>query len=167
MSSCSTLDFNSATVEVSSGLIFIRPDKLGYLISMSPYLFSISKGFYNAVSQGIDPLTINEFSREINLLKSLGYYPDGKIELSYKFFGIILNLLNSCNMACGYCCVGPAGSYNRTAVGRMTKETARKSIDFLVEHANGDFYELTFFWRRTSALQRPDRGCHNLCSWKR
>lgn len=57
------------------------------------------------------------------------YYAESKVE------GLILQLTQNCNLRCKYC-VYSGGYYNRTHTNKkMEWNTARKAIDFLIEHS--------------------------------
>lgn len=68
-----------------------------------------------------------------------------KKELEYLPVGIskiILMICQECNFRCQYC-FGDGGEYNNK--GKMSFETAKRAVDFLVEHAQSDDLSLCFF----------------------
>lgn len=135
----------AATSETSRAVLFTHNNRRAFLLPMSPYLYAISDELYDALARGADPLLADPFRGEIELLKTLGYYPVGKAERAYSFFGASLNLINGCNMACTYCCVGPSGQYGKSRVQKMPVETALKSVDFLLEQSGNKRLQLAFF----------------------
>lgn len=62
------------------------------------------------------------------------YFPPENIHFKTRIVTFTLNLIAGCNLHCRYCW-NDGGKYVRKSEGKMSKETAIKAIDFLVQHS--------------------------------
>lgn len=89
-----------------------------------------------------------EYRKLIESMKSMGFLREAEFEdkqhydSSNKISSITLMLIQGCNLACKYC-FGDEGRYNHT--GFMDLNTAKQSIDFLIENTNSDKLNIIFF----------------------
>lgn len=110
-------------------------------------ILQVSKSVYDKLING-NPAELEE-DLYVKRLKDYGYlkpnrkriteHPDTRFIRYFaekKVEGIILQLTQNCNLRCKYC-VYSGGYYNRThANKRMTFETAKKGIQFLLTHSS-------------------------------
>lgn len=125
-------------------VIFKRGNDSVILYHQTNIAYSVSNELYSHIKRG-DHESFEPFVMEREFLRRAGYHPDELIREGSRLNAISLNLLNGCNMSCTYCCVGPAGSYNRTKVSKMAPETAIRAIDFLIENSGSKVMSLFFF----------------------
>lgn len=92
--------------------------------------------------------TYEEFEKLIKEMEDahfVNYEEQRDVNSTYEkenILGITLMLVQGCNLACSYC-FGDEGSYCDS--GKMSKEVAFKSIDYLLEHSTSDTVLVTFF----------------------
>ena len=117
-------------------------------------IVQVSEGAYTALEailQGKNTAEIDpEAMSEIDYLQSTGYLSDNKIKksehpstkflpyyLSHKINMLTLQLTQSCNFRCSYCVYSDLhNEANREhSAKRMSFETAKKAVDFLLEHS--------------------------------
>lgn len=111
-------------------------------------ILPVNDGIYNAVlNESFDSLS-DEDARTIEKLKGRGLFSNNRIKeikhpasdsveyyLKSKIEMLTLQVTQNCNLRCGYCAY--SGNYtNRTHNNRnMSLETAKKSIDFYIDHS--------------------------------
>lgn len=93
-------------------------------------------------------ITKSEYNKLIDSMTSLGFIKNKEpienknYEFNNKISSITLMLMQGCNLACKYC-FGDEGTYKN--IGSMDLNTAKKSIDFLIENSPSNRVNLIFF----------------------
>jgi len=119
-------------------------------------LARVDKAVYNLLPMLPDEIQKKKLSeQEINAIKEIRKYQeqysmflprkkqkiqisfeDVKMDLDNNLSHIILNITDKCNLRCKYCIFGEHYTVNDgTLVNTMSWETARKSVDFLLDHS--------------------------------
>lgn len=115
--------------------------KYFFILKYSRQTFECSKEFYRlATGDHSQQLLIDEFDSDILLLEQSKYLAldtdvANKKSAGYKLAAMSLGLISDCNLGCDYCSVGPSGSYGTEKGHKMSNETAKNAIDYLVKNA--------------------------------
>ena len=134
-------------IDANSGCIHSVDDVAYDIIKLVDEGIGDAQSIFNEIKDKYNDITIDDVTEtleDIELLKKEGklfsddifrdlapYMKDKQSVLK----AICLHVAHDCNMNCGYCFAGK-GEYNGPK-GLMTFETAKKAIDFLVEHSPG------------------------------
>ena len=134
-------------IDANSGCIHSVDDVAYDIIKLVDEGIGDAQLIFNEIKDKYNDITIDDVTEtleDIELLKKEGklfsddifrdlapYMKDKQSVLK----AICLHVAHDCNMNCGYCFAGK-GEYNGPK-GLMTFETAKKAIDFLVEHSPG------------------------------
>lgn len=99
-------------------------------------------------------VTIKEAISEIRELEQQGFlfqearqsaYPSKDAHFKTRIVTFTLNFVAGCNLRCKYCW-NDGGQYVKKNEGKMSRETAKRAIDFLVEHSyEGDEITVDFY----------------------
>ena len=134
-------------IDANSGCIHSVDDVAYDIIKLVDEGIGDAQLIFNEIKDKYNDITIDDVTEtleDIELLKKEGklfsddifrdlapYMKDKQSVLK----AICLHVAHDCNMNCGYCFAGK-GEYNGPK-GLMSFETAKKAIDFLVEHSPG------------------------------